>query len=92
MICRYQMNDPMLQHALSTDTLSGIRIEESLNSQFSTPENRITDRQVFYNCIIILYVVLCIVLYLKFKSLVTEVILILMMTAGTALLDWTWTS
>ena len=42
------MTDPMLEQQLSasTDTLSGIRIEESLNSQFNYLDHRITDRKV----------------------------------------------
>ena len=40
------MNDPMIQPATSTDTLSGIRIEESLNSQFNSLESRAPDRKV----------------------------------------------
>ena len=42
------MTDPMLEQQLSasTDTLSGIRIEESLNSQFHSPDQRVTDRKV----------------------------------------------
>ena len=42
------MTDPMLEQQLSasTDTLSGIRIEESLNSQFNSPDQRFTDRKV----------------------------------------------
>ena len=42
------MTDSMLEQQLSasTDTLSGIRIEESLNSQFNSPDQRFTDRKV----------------------------------------------
>ena len=42
------MTDQMLEQQLSasTDTLSGIRIEESLKSQFNSPDQGITDRQV----------------------------------------------
>ena len=40
------MNGPMIEPATSTDTLSGIRIEESLNSQFSSQETGALDRKV----------------------------------------------
>ena len=40
------MNDPMLEPSHSSDTLSGIRIEESLNSQFNSLEARVVSRGV----------------------------------------------